>query len=168
MLSPAWNLVRSAHLSASSAPLCHRQLPVLRVARVADTIVGSGPRTPTAACWRLGAGNGILRRSASEKITRSTENGRFWTWRCATITGEECVGGLQICSGKSLDLSRHWASKSGNLMMMIAFITVRSSLVPLIEGLCAQIYFRFEISVVCVHIFCFSFSEEKNVKEKSS
>ena len=42
-----------------------------------------------------------------------------------------------------------------------AFITVRSSLVPLIEGLCAQIYFRFEISVVCVHIFCFSFSEEK-------
>ena len=46
------------------------------------------------------------------------------------------------------------------VMMMIAFITVRSSLVPLIEGLCAQIYFRFEISVVCVHIFCFSFSEE--------
>jgi len=47
------------------------------------------------------------------------------------------------------------------VMMMIAFITVRSSLVPLIEGLCAQIYFRFEISVVCVHILCFSFSEEK-------
>jgi len=47
------------------------------------------------------------------------------------------------------------------MMMMIAFITVRSSLVPLIEGLCAQIYFRFEISVVCVHIFCCSFSEEK-------
>jgi len=42
-----------------------------------------------------------------------------------------------------------------------AFITVRSSLVPLIEGLCAQIYFRFEISVVCIHIFYFSFSEEK-------
>jgi len=33
--------------------------------------------------------------------------------------------------------------------MMIAFITIKSSLVPLIEGLCAQIYFRFEISVVC-------------------
>ena len=48
-----------------------------------------------------------------------------------------------------------------HMMMMIAFITVRSSLVPLIEGLCVQIYFRFEISVVCVHIFCFSFSEEK-------
>jgi len=27
-------------------------------------------------------------------------------------------------------------------MMMIAFITIKSSLVPLIEGLCAQIYFR--------------------------
>ena len=34
-------------------------------------------------------------------------------------------------------------------MMMIAFITIKSSLVPLIEGLCAHIYFRFEISVVC-------------------
>jgi len=56
-------------------------------------------------------------------------------------------------------------TKNSNLhgfkMMMIAFITIKSSLVPLIEGLCAQIYFRFEISVVCVHIFCFSFSEEK-------
>jgi len=31
------------------------------------------------------------------------------------------------------------------VMMMIAFITIKSSLVPLIEGLCAQIYFRFEI-----------------------
>jgi len=27
----------------------------------------------------------------------------------------------------------------GNAMMMIAFITIKSSLVPLIEGLCAQI-----------------------------
>jgi len=31
-------------------------------------------------------------------------------------------------------------------MMMIAFIIINSGLVPLIEGLCAQIsYFRFEI-----------------------
>ena len=42
-------------------------------------------------------------------------------------------------------------SKHGCMcLMMIAFITVRSSLVPLIEGLCAQIYFRFEISVGCM------------------
>jgi len=32
-------------------------------------------------------------------------------------------------------------------MKMIAFITIKSSLVPLIEGLCDQIYFRFETSV---------------------
>ena len=42
-----------------------------------------------------------------------------------------------------------------------AFITVRSSLVPLIEGLCAQIYFRFEISVVCSHLLLFFFVKEK-------
>jgi len=38
-------------------------------------------------------------------------------------------------------------------MMMIAFITIKSSLVPLIEGLCAQIYFRFEISVLSLFLF---------------
>ena len=32
-------------------------------------------------------------------------------------------------------------------VMMIAFITIKSSLVPLIEGLCAQIYLRFVKSV---------------------
>jgi len=32
------------------------------------------------------------------------------------------------------------------MMMMIAFIIIQSGLVPLIEGICAQIsYFRFEI-----------------------
>jgi len=46
-------------------------------------------------------------------------------------------------------------------MMMIAFITIKSSLVPLIEGLCAQIYFRFEISVVCSHFLLFLFVKEK-------
>jgi len=33
--------------------------------------------------------------------------------------------------------------KKIEVMMMIAFITIKSSLVPLIESLCAQIYFRF-------------------------
>ena len=47
------------------------------------------------------------------------------------------------------------------MMMMIAFITIKSSLVPLIEGLCAQIYFRFEISVVCSHFLLFFFVKEK-------
>ena len=35
---------------------------------------------------------------------------------------------------------------SVRMMMMIAFVTINSGLVPLIEGLCAQIYYlRFEI-----------------------
>ena len=51
--------------------------------------------------------------------------------------------------------------KIPDVMMMIAFITTQSSLVPLIEGLCAQIYFRFEISVVCSHLLLFSFVKEK-------
>ena len=47
------------------------------------------------------------------------------------------------------------------VMMMIAFITIKSSLVPLIEGLCAQIYFRFEISVVCSRLLLFFFVKGK-------
>ena len=52
------------------------------------------------------------------------------------------------------------------MMMMIAFITIKRSLVPLIEGLCAQIYFRFEISVVCSHLLLFFFVKNKHVKRK--
>jgi len=48
-----------------------------------------------------------------------------------------------------------------DMMMMIAFITIKISLVPLIEGLWAQIYFRFEISVVCSHLLLFFFAKEK-------
>ena len=44
---------------------------------------------------------------------------------------------------------------------MIAFITTKSSLVPLIEGLCAQIYFGFEISVVLHKSASFLFVKEK-------
>jgi len=51
--------------------------------------------------------------------------------------------------------------QKGMLMMMIAFITIKSSLVPLIEGLCAQIYLRFEILVVCSHLLLFFFVKEK-------
>jgi len=53
----------------------------------------------------------------------------------------------------------HW-------MMMIAFITIKCSLVPLIEGLCAQSYFRFEISLVLSsHLLLFFFGKKK-CKEK--
>jgi len=43
-----------------------------------------------------------------------------------------------------------------NEIRMIAFITIHRSLVPLTEGLCAQIYFRFEILVVLLTSFPFS------------
>jgi len=46
-------------------------------------------------------------------------------------------------------------------MMMIALITIKSRLEPLIEGLCAQLYVRFEISVVCSHLLLFFFAKEK-------
>jgi len=48
-----------------------------------------------------------------------------------------------------------------SFLKMISFITIKSSLVPLIEGLYAQIYFRFEISVVCSHFVLFFFVKEK-------
>jgi len=60
------------------------------------------------------------------------------------------------------DLLRYLIGIKGRKMMTIAYITINSGLVPLIEGLCAQIlYFRFEIIGACVHISCFSFPEEK-------
>jgi len=52
-------------------------------------------------------------------------------------------------------------------MMMIPLITIKCSLVPLMEGLCAQIYFRFEISVVLLTSSCFLFFERKNMLTKT-
>jgi len=53
------------------------------------------------------------------------------------------------------------------MMMMIAFITIKSGLVPLIEGLCAQIYLTFEISVVLLTSSSFLFCQRKKfVKRK--
>jgi len=48
------------------------------------------------------------------------------------------------------------------MMMMIAFITTNSGLVPLMKVYALKSYILdLRLSVVCVHIFCFSFSEEK-------
>jgi len=52
-------------------------------------------------------------------------------------------------------------------MMIIAFITIKRSLVPLIEGLYAQIYFRFEILVVLLTSSSFLFCERTNILKKS-
>jgi hypothetical protein len=56
------------------------------------------------------------------------------------------------------------------MMMITAFITINSGLVPLVEGLCAQIlYFRFEIigGLRC-HLLLFFFGRKNHVKEKVS
>ena len=53
-------------------------------------------------------------------------------------------------------------------MMMIAFITINSGLVPLVEGLCVQIFLDLRLLVVCVNIFCFSFSGGKLCSHLSS
>ena len=79
-----------------------------------------------------------------------------WSWWC--FSSVVCVF---LSPWRSLRLTGIRCSGRESQMMMITLITINSGLVPLIEGLCAQNYFRFEISVVCVHIFCFSFSEEK-------
>jgi len=53
--------------------------------------------------------------------------------------------------------------------MMIAFIIINSGLVPLIEGLCAQVlYFRFEIiGGLRSHLLLFLF-ERKNMFERKT
>jgi len=55
------------------------------------------------------------------------------------------------------------------MMMMIAFITIKSSLVPLIEGLCAQIWeLRFEIiGGLRSHLLLFSFGRKNMLKKKT-
>jgi len=56
------------------------------------------------------------------------------------------------------------------MMMMIVFITIKSGLEPLIEGLCAQIYyFRFEIiGGLRSNLLLFFVETKKYVQEKSS
>ena len=55
------------------------------------------------------------------------------------------------------------------MMMMIAFITINSGLVPLIEGLCAQIFFlRFEIISGLRSYLLLSFFGRKNLLKKKA
>ena len=57
---------------------------------------------------------------------------------------------------------------NSRMMIMIAFITIKSGLVPLIQGLCAQIcYFRFEIiGGLRLHLLLFFFERENISEEK--
>jgi len=54
--------------------------------------------------------------------------------------------------------------------MMLAFITINSGLVPLIEGLCAQIlYFRFDIiGGLRSHLLLFFFGRENLLEKKAA
>jgi len=55
------------------------------------------------------------------------------------------------------------------MMMMIVFITIKSGLEPLIEGLCAQIYyFRFEIIGGLRSNLLLFFVETKNMFKKKA
>ena len=71
------------------------------------------------------------------------------------------------CEDRCASISSPTCELLSPAMMMIAFITIKSSLVPLIEGLCAQIYFRFEISVVCSHLLLFFVVKEKTCQKKT-
>ena len=53
------------------------------------------------------------------------------------------------------------------LMMMIAFLILNSSLVPLIEGLCSSNPVGFELSVLLSHLL-FSFLGRKNMLEEKT
>ena len=80
-----------------------------------------------------------------------------WSWDWFySLSSRDDIDTFDVYISRSL---KRWVYKL--LMMMIAFITIKSSLVPLIEGLCVQIYFRFEISVVCSHLLLFFFVKEK-------
>jgi len=70
---------------------------------------------------------------------------------------------LVVVAGERCSLSLRF------LMMMIAFVTMNSGLVPLIEGLCAQIlYFRFEIiGGLRSHLLLFFFGRKHMLKEKA-
>ena len=84
--------------------------------------------------------------SIMQKLVRLSQGNHGINWRL--VGGVYSFSWILSCS----------TSRPGHTcMMMIAFITIKSSLVPLIEGLCAQIYFRFEISVVCSHLLLFYF-----------
>jgi len=54
-----------------------------------------------------------------------------------------------------------WAAENSAMIMIIALITIKSILVPLIEGLCAQIHFRSEILVGLLTSSSFLFCERK-------
>ena len=81
---------------------------------------------------------------------------RYWSGIALALPFSSAT--LSTSQSSSMERAKNLVS----MMMMIAFITINIGLVPLIEGLCAQIFFLdLRLSVVCAQIFCFPFSEGK-------
>ena len=84
--------------------------------------------------------------------------------------GKKTKGNIRLKSMEKKSSPTTASKPHPKQMMMIAFITMNSGLVPLIEGRCAQIlFFRFEI-IGCLrsHLLLFFFRKKKYVKDKSS
>ena len=91
------------------------------------------------------------------------DNGKRWLWWVVPgVLVEETVGWENQPDGHMVQ------AHDTKGILIIAFITINSGLVPLIEGLCVQIFLDLKLLVVCVHIFCFSFSGGKLCSHLSS
>jgi len=73
-------------------------------------------------------------------------------------TAETCTGGGAVLGKPGGSPARRHSRNVVLMMMMIALITIKSSIVPLIEGLCAQIYFRF----ICTHSHTQKYKQTRN------
>jgi len=77
-----------------------------------------------------------------------------------------------VCNRDKRKYIKHQVSCKGRrlVMMMMAFITIKSGLVPLIEGLCAEMfYFKFEIiGGLPSNLLLFFFERNNMLKKKSS
>jgi len=69
----------------------------------------------------------------------------------------------QLTFSRAYKLDESFAATRTLLMMIIAFINIKSGSVPLIEGLCTQIYYlRFEIiGGLCSHLLLFQIESKK-------
>ena len=95
--------------------------------------------------------------SLCDHLMRAAEN-----WQASIPFCAKCLAESSGVSGWLLIKSRAIRAFS-RMMILIAFVTISSGLLPLIEGLCVQILFLdLRFSVVCIHIFCFSLLKAKS------
>jgi len=80
---------------------------------------------------------------------------QFYPWRCTYPLYRRCLQIILVTP-----------PPQSQLMMMITFITLNSSLVPLITGLCSSNPYRFEFSVFRPHLLLFFCRKGKYVTEQ--